>query len=516
MTPLLLGLDVGTTNVKAVLYEADGTAVSRATVPTITHYPRPGWAFYEAEEIWGQVVHVLRAALERLPDPQAIAGVAVASMAEAGVPLDAAGMPTTDMIAWFDTRTQPQAAWLDEHIGADQLFARTGLSLQPIFTLCKLLWLKEHEPDAWARTTRWLHVSDYVAFRLCGIPATGASLASRTMALDLRHRRWDTDILHAASIAPDLLAPLVPEGTRLGAVSSEAARVTGLPTSAAVAVGGHDHLCGALAAGVTETGTMLESLGTTDTLLLPIDRPLTDPALGRQGYSQGAHVVPDRYYVLGGQYTLGASIEWFREAIGCGEAYAALIAEAELVPPGSQGVCFLPHLRLANPPYVDASSRGAFVGLTTDVKRAVLFRAVIEGLGFEARNVLEPLLAHAGVTSLHDARAIGGVTHNHLLMRIRATIRNQAVSILDLDEATALGAALLGGIGAGLYPNFSAAVAALRYNRTQVDPITDQLPIYDAIFQAVYRHLYPALSPISHAITELPTNNLDQPHHPDS
>jgi xylulokinase len=250
---------------------------------------------------------------------------------------------------------------------------------------------------------------------------------------------------------------------------------------------------------------MLESLGTTDTMLLPIERPLRDPRFGQEGYSQGAHVVPGRYYAFGGQYTLGACVEWFREAMAPGADYADLIAEAERVPPGSFGACFLPHLRLANPPQVDARSRGAFVGLSTDVTRGALFRAVLEGLALEARNVLEPLLAHAGERGLADARAIGGVTQNRLLMEIRATVRDQAVTVLDLEEATALGAALLGGLAAGVYADVPAAQAALRYERTLVEPVPDQVPVYAAIFRDAYRRFYPAVAPLSHALVELST-----------
>ena len=501
--PLLVGLDVGTTNVKAVVYTRDGRAVARAMAPTATHVPRPGWAFYRADELWAQAVGVLRAALAMVPAPGRVAAVAIASMAEAGVPLDAAGEPTADTIAWYDTRTQPQAARIADLVGADALFARTGLSVQPIFSLCKLLWLRQHEPAAWGRTVRWLHVSDYLAHRLGGSQATGHSLASRTMALDLHARRWDEDILAAVGIDPDLFAPLVPEGTAIGRVSADAARATGLPAGATIAVGGHDHLCGALAAGVVEPGMMLESLGTTDTVLLPVARPLTDPQLGREGYSQGAHVVPGRSYVFGGQYTLGACVEWFREAFAGGASYATLMAEAERVPPGSLGVCFLPHLRLANPPHVDARSRGAFVGLSTDATRAALFRAVLEGLAFEARSVTEPLLAYPELAGMHDARAIGGVTHNDLLVRLRSTVRNGATHVLDIDEATSLGAAMLGGIGAGVYADADAAIAALRYGRHTVAPDAAQVPVYDALYRRVYRHLYPALAPLSHELVAL-------------
>ncbi|MEA2526617.1 MAG: hypothetical protein QOF73_3844, partial [Thermomicrobiales bacterium] len=186
--PLLIGLDIGSTNVKAVVYEPDGRTVASASVPTVTHYPRPTWAFYRPDELWARAVQVLREAIADVDDPRRIAGIAVASMAEAGVPLDRHGHPTYDAIAWFDRRTIPQRDWLGRAIGEDMLFARTGLSLQPIWSLCKLLWIKENEPEAWARTVRWLNVADFIAYKLSGEPATDWSLASRTLAFDIRRR----------------------------------------------------------------------------------------------------------------------------------------------------------------------------------------------------------------------------------------------------------------------------------------------------------------------------------------
>ncbi len=498
--PLLVGLDVGTTNVKAVVHERDGRAVSSATLSTVTHHPRPGWAYYRADELWDQAATVLRMALGTIDDPRRIVSICIASMAESGVPLDARGAPTADVIAWYDARTQPQAERLAAAIGTDELFARTGLSVQPIFSLPKMMWLRDHEPAAWERTVRWLHVSDYIAFRLGAAHATGHSIASRTMALDLHRRRWDADILRVAGIGDSIFAPLLAEGTTVGQVSSDAATATSMPAGATIAVGGHDHLCGALVAGVTETGTMLESLGTTDTLLLPLERPLTDPQLGREGYSQGAHVVPGRYYVFGGQYTLGACVEWFRDAFAGHEEYATLIAEAERVAPGSLGVCFLPHLRLANPPYVDARSRGAFVGLSTDVTRGALFRALLEGLAMEARIVVEPLLRYAGLIGPVTARAIGGLTHNLLLMALRTTVRNQPIEIHDVPESTALGAALLGGIAAGVYADAADAVASLHFQRTTIMPEPEHVAFYDRLYHDVFRDLYPTLRPISHKL----------------
>ena len=503
---LLLGLDVGTTSVKAVVYQTDGIAVAASSRPTPTHVPRPGWAFYRPDELWETVIATIRGALVDVPNPEQIASVAVASVGESGVLVNAAGAATTDSIAWFDTRTRPQARWLADRIGKDELFARSGISLQPIFSLNKLLWHREHEPDAWASSVLWLMLADFIAYRLSGKCATDLSLASRTLMLDLRGKRWDEQTLAQAGIDPALLAPLVPGGTLLGQVTAGAAALTGLPMTAVVASGGHDHVCGALAAGVTRPGQMLNSLGTAEAVFLPIEQPLVDPQAGRQGYAQGAHVVGGGYYVFASTYTSGASIEWLRDLLGGTDgqvAYEDLIAGAERVPSGSLGVLFLPHLRLASPPYDDPRSRGALVGLTMDTDRNAITRAIFEGLALESRNLLEPLLTYPQVTSPQSVVAIGGGTRNPLLMNIKASVSNLTYQIVKVDEATALGAALLGGLGTGVYKDVDDAVGAMRYGREEIAPEPSDVPVYETIYTEVYRRFYPSVAPLSQAISDL-------------
>lgn len=501
--PLLAGLDVGTTNIKAVIFDVSGQPVAEASVPTPTYYPQPTWAYYKAEELWQCTVKVLRQATAQLDDPQRIASIAVASMGEAAAPLDAHGQPTFDVIAWFDQRTQPQVDWLDRTIGKDRLFDISGLSLQPIFGLAKLLWFKENQPDAFARTVRWLNMADYIAYRLSGIQATDYSLASRTLALDLHRLEWATGLLHEVGIPSQILGSLCPSGTHLGPITAEAAALTGLPATTQVASGGHDHVCGALAVGVTKPGVMLNSVGTGETIFVSLSQPLTDPEMGRQGYTQGAHVVANHYYVFGAAYATGASVEWLRQVLGKELDYATLIAEAEQTPPGSLGVFFLPHLRFANPPYDDPRGRGAFIGLSTDVKRGALFRAILEGLSYESRHILESLQTFPGMAALHQIIAIGGNTRNPLLMRLKATIFNQPVTVATVAESTSLGAAILGGLGAGVYADVPSALAQLRRNEVVVEPAADQVALYEACFRQVYQQLYLSLRSLHHTIYQL-------------
>lgn len=503
---LLLGIDVGTTSIKSVVYRTDGVAVAVASLPTPTHVPRPRWAYYRPEELWGTVVATVRGVLEQIENPSQIASVAVASVAEAGVLLDASGKATTDTIAWYDTRTRPQAEWLAERIGQDVLFERTGLSLQPIFSLNKILWHRENEPEAWQRSAHWLLIADYIAFRLSGVGATDFSLASRTLMMDLAGLRWDEVTLAEAEVDPGLLAPLAPGGTPLGHVTREAALETGLPVSTLVSSGGHDHVCGALAAGVTRPGQMLNSLGTAEAIFLPTAEPLSDPKVGRQGYTQGAHVIGGGYYAFAGQYTSGASVDWLRRLLGSVDdplAYDAMIEGAARVPVGSLGAMFLPHLRLANSPYDDPRSRGALIGLTTDIESHAVARAVLEGLAFESLSTFEPLLEYPQIVAPSSVVAIGGGTRNELLMQIKSSLTNLPHEIVDAEEATALGAAILGGLGAGVYQNVEDAQRGMRYGRHQVTPRAEDVESYRSIYDGIYRRIYPTIAPLSQSISDM-------------
>lgn len=499
---LLVGIDFGSTNLKAIVFDISGAIVSSASLPTPWQFPRPGWAYCAAEALWQTTAAAIREAVSKIAHPERIVSVAVASIGETGVPLDAHGDATYDAIAWFDARTKPQAEWLAEKIGRDRIFAISGMSLQPIFSLCKFLWLREHEPEAWSRTVRWLNTADYIAYRLSGGQATDYSLACRTLVLNIRDLRWEDALLEELGFSPDLMAPLAPSGARLGNVLPEVAALTGLPTSAVVAVGGHDHVCGARAIGVTKPGTMLNSMGTAEGVFLPIAQPFSDPEFGRQGYNQGVHTLGG-YYAFGAHYTSGACIDWFRDSFAAKTPYAELIPEAEQIPAGSLGVFFLSHLRLANAPYDDAKARGAFLGLSTDTKRGALFRAVLEGIAMETRLTLEPLLRYAGLDKLDSIRAIGGGTRNRLLMQIKANIQHQPYHVVSVEESTALGGAILGGIGAGAYRDLDDAIRHLKYTETIIEPNPADAQFYDEAYQSVYQHIYLTLRTLNHSIHDL-------------
>jgi len=502
--PLLVGVDFGTTHIRALVVSPDGTVIASGSAPTPIYHPRPGRAEHDPEALWLATVAALRQATGQLDDPNRIAGLAVASVGEAGVPLDAAGKPTYPAMAWFDTRAEKECEQLTARIGTDHWAERTGIGPGPMFSLCKLLWLKAHAPEAYSRTERWLNMADYLAWRLCGVAATDPSLASRTLALDLGAGTWADDLLREAGIGPNLFAPLTANGAALGPVTPEVSKATGLPHHCVIGVGGHDHIVGALAAGAWRPGTLLNSLGTAETLLLALDRPVADTALVQAGYAQGAMLL-DRpyYYVFATNFTSGASVDWLHGVVGAEIPHETLIGEAESVPSGSHGVHLLPTLRIGNAPHPDPVARGSFVGLFPEATRGVLYRAVLEGLAYESRQMLDGMLEGSEAPAIERIRAIGGLSRNRLLMTIKATVFDRTIKILEMPESTGLGAAILGGLAAKVFPDIDAALSGLKCPETEVRPDESLTELYDRRYQSIYRRLRPATAELHAAIVDI-------------
>lgn len=497
--PLLLGIDVGTTNIKTIAFDKTGQPVAQASSRTPTHRHSNGWLYYDPEETWQAVVALIRQVVAQINTPERIGSVGVASYGETGVPLDVHGEPTYEAIVWYDERTLPQAQWLENTVGADALFQVTGVALQPILGLCKLLWMRDNVADAFARTASWLNMADYITYRLCGEQATDYSIASRMLCMDLGKREWATAMLQQVGIPPTIFPPLLPGGTPLGAILPVVATATGLSPQTQIAVGGHDHVCGALALGVTKPGDVLNSIGTSEALFSPVKAPVLDPAYGRQGYTQGVHLAGD-YYIFGGLYTSGAAVDWFRHSFASDIDHATLIAEAEAVAAGANGALFLPHLRQSSPPHLDLEARGAFLGLRAEMTRGVLFRALLEGLAYEMRYSLEPLLQHGGFAGPSSVFVCGGGAHNALYNTIKASVLGHPLTVADVKETTALGAAMLGGLGAGVYTDLADALQQVQHEETVIHPDLDDAAHYQAVYQAAYTRLYITLSSLHQAI----------------
>ena len=422
----------------------------------------------------------------------------MAGVAESLFPIDKAGRSVGPAIAWFDLRTTEEYAWLQNRVGYDRLFRISGLNPDPMFGLCKLLWVKKNDPEAFGKAAKWLHLADYIAFRLSGVAATDPSLACRSLAYNLAKGTWETDLLTEVGVDPDVFPPILRSGTFLGPVTPSATKETGLPPACAVCVGAHDQLSGTFAVSGLAKEVLTDSLGTSATLLAIAEKPNFSRSLPDHGLAQGAVWIDEPvFYLTGGLFTAGSAIEWFQQQLGGKADFATLTDEAA----GTHHAIpiFLPHLVRSLTPFPDAHAAGAFVGLRATTTRAAMFRAVLEGIAFEERAILEVMESVAGLPRPKEIVTIGIPMQNRLLAQIKADVYGSCLKISPVREAVALGVALLAGVGAGVYPNGSAAAAAVRQEEISLEPRPEQAKELEARY-AVYRDLFSQLQSANHRL----------------
>ena len=496
MPVCLIGVDVGSTNAKAGAFTPEGKLIAVAGAELVVERPRPGWAVYDPEKLWESVAAAIREVVTRLEGAYHPLAVAVSSMAETAIALDRKGVAVYPAIAWFDLRTVEQADWLKREVGSEYVFARTGLPIQPIFGLNKLLWLKQNEPALFGRIACWLNVADYINFRLCGVQATELSLASRVMALDLKQGRWSDDLLSRLGISTSILGELVPGAQPLGSVAAESAAITGLLPETKVVSGGHDHPCAAVGAGVFDPGVVLDSLGTSESLVIILDKPILNPSAAAFGFAVGYHVLPGRFQSIGGLATSGAAIDWFRNAffgaLSRGQAYAEMEHLAEKAAAGSGGVFFLPYLRVGSPPNNETNTRGAFIGLSADTTQNDLCRSLYEGLAYSVVDCLNALRA-SFQTDVKQIRVVGGPTRNRLWMRIKASMTSEPLRVVEVEEAACRGAAVLAGLGAGCYSSIEDARQTIAFDEIAIIPDPQWQKAYDWGYRSVYSRIQGSL-----------------------
>ena len=499
---LVLGFDVGTTNLKCLALDDTGTIVAQASEPTPQSHPRPDWTDFEPEPIWEAVCRSIRAVTSQIENPSAIRGIAVSSLAESVVPIDVQGRPLAPAIAWFDGRTIAEYEWLRETVGDETLFKISGLNPDPMFGLCKILWVKNHDPFTFQHAHHWLHFADYVAFRLCGIPATDPSLACRSLAYDLVRGTWASEILEAVGVLPSSFPPVRQSGTPLGLLTSSSANATQLPRTTLVSIGIHDHLSGAFATGGLRAGVLFDSIGTSESLNTVVPQPVFDQRIPAHGLAQGALWIEEpTFYLTGGLQTAGAAVEWFWGELGGKSSVADLVAEAALA---SEPIpVFLPHLVRSLTPHPDPRASGAFVGIKTTTTRGAMFRAVLEGLAFEARAIADAMITVGALPPFEKILTIGGTLQNALLAQIKADVYSFPVKINPVREAASLGAALLAGLGCGLFSDPAAAVRIARREEIAVEPNAERSQQLQARYHEVYTDLYNQLRPAHHRLHTL-------------
>jgi xylulokinase len=408
--------------------------------------------------------------------------------------LDGEGQVVRPAIIWCDQRTSDECAWLTTTVGADRLLALTSNPALTNFTLTKLLWVRTHEPEHWRRVRRMLLPKDYVRFRLSGEHATDMADASGTLMLDVAHRRWSTDVLDAAGLLHDVVPRVFESPEVCARVSAVAAAATGLREGTPIVAGAGDQAAGAVGMGITRPGAVSATIGTSGVVFAATDRPATDP---RGRLHTFCHAIPGRWHVMGVTQAAGLSLRWIRDRLaedGPALSYDALAAEAERVAPGADGVLWAPYLMGERTPHLDPGVRAALTGLAAHHTRGHLVRAVMEGVAFSLRDTFT-IFRELDVP-VKRIRLGGGGARSPLWRQIQADVYGRAVETVAADEGAAYGAALLAGVGAGVWRSVDEACDTLVHaaGETQADATTARL--MDERY-AAYRQLYPALHRLS-------------------
>jgi xylulokinase len=505
-----MGIDLGSTSLKAVIYDLAGNPIASSSRPTERYNPypeHPEWTVWQPEQIWGGTAAAIKEAVSQLDDPRRIKGVAVTGMGMDGVPMDEEGNWLYPFISWHDPRTAPQLSWWQEHIGAEKNFSIGGNTLWRFSTALRLVWMAEHEPEILARTDKWLLIEDFINFMLCGRRATDYTMASCTLLFDQCKLDWSDEILKLSGIERRLLCDASPSGTLLGEVSPSAAEATGLAMGTPVVLGGHDYLCGALPVGAFQPGVVLDVTGTWEIILTAIPQPVLTPEVQKTGMTVEAHVARDMYAAWGGAVAADM-LEWYRKEYGLeakqraqkegGVDWDYLVAEAAAAPAGAHGVMFLPHMSTAGCPVVDARSMGGFVGLSSFVTKGDLLRAIIEGLDYQFLDIVNVMRAGLGIRP-EKFVVVGGAVRNRFWMQNKADVVGVPIEVPEVEEATPLGAAILAGMGVGLYKNEQDAFQHVYRPGRTYEPDLSLASKYADWFE-VYKQLYPALKSISHQL----------------
>ncbi len=455
-----LGLDIGTSGVKAILVNREGDVTASASSPLTMATPQPGWAEQEPEAWWQATILATQAVLRQQPQAK-VASVGISGQMHSSVFLDAKGSVIRPALLWCDGRTTAECAEITERAGGEaKLREWTCNAALEGFTLPKVLWLRRHEPANFARLAKVLLAKDYIRFRLSGTLATEPSDASATLMFDTAHLRWSEEILAAVGLSRSLLPDVGGSAEVLGRIEVAAAAATGLAPGTPVVGGGADNACGAAGVGAISPGTAVSSWGTSGTVLAPTQWPRVDPLLRAHTF---CHVAPGLWYVMGVVLSAGGAFAWYRDQLAQefrdhDEANAALNAEAVTAPRGAAGVTFLPYLQGERTPHRNASVRGAFLGLSTAHTRAHLTRAVLEGVCFALRDcvaILREMEMSPGQLLL-----TGGGAHSAFIRTLQAEVLAVPVCTVNREEGPAYGAALLAAVGAGEFADLQAATRA--------------------------------------------------------
>ncbi|MEA3326430.1 MAG: xylulokinase [Chloroflexota bacterium] len=490
---MLLGIDISTTGAKAILINDQGDVLETATHTYPLSAPKPLWSEQEPEDWWEATQASIRQLLIQTQiDPKSIHAIGLTGQMHGLVLLDKEDQVLRPAILWNDQRTGKACERLTEIISLRKLISITGNPAMTGFTAPKIIWVKENEPQVYRQIAHILLPKDYIRFKLSGVRAIDCADASGTSLFDISKRTWSKEILSGLEIDPTWL-PSVYEGTEItGVISPAGAQATGLAINTPIVGGGGDQAAQAVGVGAVEPGIVAITLGTSGVVFAPTGEPLIDPEGRLHAMCHSLPPSDDQgWHLMGVMLSAAGSLRWFRDTFSPEVSYTKLIEPAGSISPGSDGVLFMPYLTGERCPYADPLARGGFIGLTVRHGMAHITRAVLEGVAFGLRDNLA-LLKDTGVQSIQQIRISGGGVKSPLWRQIIADVLNVDLVSVNTMEGACYGAALLAGVGVGLWPSVKEACHQVVQSISTTCPNPEHVPVYDTYYQD-YQTLYPIL-----------------------
>ncbi len=497
----ILSHDLGTTGNKATLYDREGNLLASSFYSYPTYYPYPNWVEQNPLDYWEAVKNSTRELLSKSKvKPKDIAVISFSGQMMGCLPVDKDGNPLRNIIIWADQRGIKEAEFIKDKVGEDNVYRITGHRISPTYSASKILWIKNNEPEIFSKTHKFLLAKDFIIYKLTNRWATDFSDASGTNLFDLQREGWSEEIISNLGIPLEKLPEPHSSLDVIGELTYSSAEDLGLVPGIPVVLGGGDGACAACGAGVVEEGDAYNYLGASSWIAIASKRPIYDQKLRTFTFH---HLEPGLFMPTGTMQSAGLSYQWARDNLATQEremassfnlsSYEIMDLEAEKIPPGCENLIFLPYLLGERSPHWNPNARGAFIGLTPRHTRAHLIRAVLEGVGFNLRIILDTFLAQG--IEIEEIRLIGGGGKSRLWSEILASIFERDILRMKiLEEATSLGSAIAGGIGVGLFPSLKVAKELIKV-KERIKPDIEKMSVYRKIFP-VFVETYERLMPI--------------------
>jgi len=495
----LMGIDLGTSSTKVLIVDEFGNLMAEASAKYPICTPAPGWAEQDPELWWTSTKKAIEETLRNSKvEPKEISALGLSGQMHGTVLLGNDLIPLRPAIIWADKRSESQCEEIYERVGKEKVLETTCNPVMPGFMAPSLLWVKQNEPAIFERVSKVLLPKDYIRFKLTGFLTSDVSDASATLLFDVNRREWSTEIISRLGFEREFFPQVCESIDVTGEVSGEASQETSLPIGAEVVAGGGDSPVGAVGCGVIKPGIVSSNIGSAGQVFAALDKMKVDPGFRIHTF---CHAVPHKWYIQGATLSAGLSLTWFMENLGFDEAlgtsdvdhYDLLSKEAESAEPGCRALFFMPYMMGERSPHMDPYAKGLFFGLTLSHRRAHMIRAIMEGVVYALRDSLE-IFKELGV-KVDRIVARGGGARSTLWRQIQADIFNSEVMTVEVKEEAAFGAALLAGVGVGVYRDLEEAVREAVKVRGVQYPSADRVGVYERHYQKIYRRLYPLFKP---------------------